>query len=464
VAFSLAAALVVGTAMAINTFVGLSLLVAACYVPLVLINLPLGIALWIPLVFLDEVSLPLPVGATAGSLIVVAWLGTLRAREMSARPFIQAHRRLLALLGVLLVWLTLTAAWAKDLDLFGSEILHWYIAALLFLIVTTTISSARHVRLVALAFVVGAVLSVVFGLADGGTEPLGVNAPPAEGRLYGASGDPNYSAAGFLSGIILAAGLLGGTRRPELRFLLAAAMVALAAGLAATQSRGALVGAAAATLAALALYKGRRGRVLVVAGTALSIAALIFTVSPTGWERVTSVQDAEPRSELWLVAWRMAKDHPLTGVGLDNFTAEASGYVQEPGLLHYVDLIADRPHVVHNSLLQLLADTGLVGLMLYACFAFVCLRAALLAAKCFDAQDQAPLAGLSRATAVATIAMISVSLFLSNAPDRRTWLLLALGPTLLSLAIGARWRTADLRSAAEPRGTRGGGRLTDLEP
>jgi O-antigen ligase len=434
---SLLAAVLVGTALAINLVAGISLLVALCYAPLVLVNLPLGIALWVPLAFLKELSLPLPVGAAAGILIVIAWLGTIRSRERPALPFSRGDRRRLALLGLLLVWLTLTALWATDLGLFGSEISAWYIDALIFLIVTTTISTARDVRLLAGAFVAGAVLSVGFGLI--GPEPP---VATAVGRLYGGSGDPNYSAAGFLAGIILAAGLFSGTRRPELRFLLTAAMIALAAGLAATQSRGAFVGAAAATLAALALYKGRRRYVLAVVATALSAAALIFSFSPGGWERVRSVEDDEPRSELWLVAWRVAQEYPLTGVGLNNFTAEAGDYVREPGELRYVELIADQQAVVHNSVLQLLADTGLIGLALYACLVVACLRAALQAARRFDADGQDALAGLARSAAVAIIAMLSVSLFLSNVSDQRTWLLLALGPTLLAIAAGPAWRRA----------------------
>ncbi len=434
-AISLLAAVLVGTAMAVNQLAGLSLLVALCYVPLVLINLPVAIALWVPFVFLDELPAPLPIGAAAGSLIVVAWLGTVRERASWVRHFVATNRRLLALLGLLLVWIALSAIWADDLELFGSGIGRWSVAALLFVIVTTTISSARHARLLAGAFVVGAVLSVAIGLAE---TPSLTEATDRRGRLYGGSGDPNYSAAGYLAGIIMAGGLLGGTRRPELRFLLMAAMVVLAAGLAATESRGALIGAGAATVAALVLYKGRRAQVLAVVGTAFSIAALIFSVSPSAWERVTSVENDEPRSELWLVAWRMAEDHPLTGVGLDNFTAEASGYVQQPGSLEWVELIAEKPLVVHNSFLQLLVDTGPLGLILYVSLVVACLRAALIAAKRFEAQDLDALAGFSRATAVAIIAMVSVSVFLSNAEDRRTWLLLALAPALLAIATRAR--------------------------
>jgi putative inorganic carbon (HCO3(-)) transporter len=436
VAASLLAALLAGTAMAVNPLVGGSLVVALWFVPLVLLNLPLGIALWVPSAFLIELQLPLPAVAMAGILIVLAWLGTLRAREIAARPSIGVNRRLFTLLGVLLAWVTLTAAWAKDLGPFGPQILRWGIAALLFVILTTTIKSGRDARLLAGAFVVGAVLSIVFGLFYG--TPSDPSVPVQTGRLYGGSGDPNYSAAGYLAGIIMAAGLLGGARRPERRLLLVAAMVVLAAGLAATQSRGGLLGAVAAAVAALALYRGRRGQVIAVVVTALSVAALIFAFSPAGWERVVRFQGEDPRREQWLVAGRIALDHPVAGVGLNNFGVEARKYVGEPGALQHVELIAEKQVVVHNVVLQLLADTGLIGATLYVWFILACLRATLLAAKRFDAQDREDLAGLARATAVAIIAMISASMFLSNVTDERTWLLLALGPTLLSVATNPR--------------------------
>jgi O-antigen ligase len=124
--------------------------------------------------------------------------------------------------------------------------------------------------------------------------------------------------------------------------------------------------------------------------------------------------------------------------------------VQQPGALRYVDLIADRPLLAHNSYLEVLADTGVVGLLLYACFALACLRAALLAARRFDRDDRDWLAGLSRATAVAIIAMLSASAFLSNVTDERTWLLLALGPTLLAIATGSRWRAVGVTPSPAP--------------
>jgi O-antigen ligase len=174
--------------------------------------------------------------------------------------------------------------------------------------------------------------------------------------------------------------------------------------------------------------------VLLLVGTALSVAALVFSASPGGWHRISQVESDQPRSELWLVAWRMSQDHPLIGVGLNNFSGEAGNYVRRPGTLRNVELIADRPLLAHNSFLEVQADTGLIGLVMYVGFSLSCLGAALAAARRFEARAERSLAELSRATAVAIIAMLSASVFLSIATDERTWLLLALGPTLLGIA------------------------------
>ena len=88
----------------------------------------------------------------------------------------------------------------------------------------------------------------------------------------------------------------------------------------------------------------------------------------------------------------------------------------------------------------------MIGLVLYATFALSCLAAAVRAGRRFEDDGRTEAAGFARATAVAIVAMLSVSLFLSNVTDERTWLLLALGPTLLAIATGQGWR----RSTSTP--------------
>ena len=80
---------------------------AILYTPLVLINLPAGLAVWIALVFIEHLPV-LDVGPTAASLLVLAgWAGTIGSRRSLAQPFAKSARFLPAAVGLLLAWLSL---------------------------------------------------------------------------------------------------------------------------------------------------------------------------------------------------------------------------------------------------------------------------------------------------------------------------------------------------------------------
>jgi hypothetical protein len=57
------------------------------------------------------------------------------------------------------------------------------------------------------------------------------------------------------------------------------------------------------------------------------------------------------------------------------------------------------------------------------------------AAGRFERSGELRLATESRAVLVAIIAALAASIFLSNGFDRRTWILLALAPVLLGIAV-----------------------------
>lgn len=428
----------VGAMMAAGLSLGIGLLMAFCYAPLVMLNLPVGLALWVALVFIEHHPAVSVGPNAAGILIGLAWVGTLGARRGTALPLLRRHRKLVGAILLLLVWLTLSLVWADRPGLAFGDVWVWYVAALVFLVIATTIEGPRHVRLIVAAFILGAVMSVAIGIAGGALQSSGTaidSATATEGRLQGGGGDPNYLAAGLVPAIVLAAGLAAGTRNLIARWAIAVTMGLLGLGLAATQSRGGILAAVAVVIAAFVVFRRRRAQVLGLVAAAAAVAGLWFASTPGAWERVTSFDGGgNGRTELWEVGWRMYGDHPATGVGLNNFRHEAPRYVRKPGNLEFVELIAERPRVVHNAYLQLLVETGVIGVLLFAAIGLGCLQAALLAARRFDASGDDELATLARSAFVALVGMLAASFFLSNGPDKRLWALFALGPALLGLA------------------------------
>lgn len=422
--------LVVGAALVAQPAIGAALLLAPAYAALVIVNLSLGLALWVPFTFLGGISALNATGKAAGLLVAAAWLGSLQSLPQTATAALHRHRVLLMTLAATIAWLTFSLAWSEDPGRGLEDLWHWYVIALLFVVVLTTVTTTRALKLIVASFVAGAAISVAIGVFDGSL----VSSLHGEARFAGAAGDPNVLAAAILPATVLAAALLRDTRSSALRGLLLGAIVLLMAGLVATESRGGAIAAVAAIVAAFVLFRGRRREVAAVAALALGVAALTFVTSPGTWERVTSYKNDNGRADLRTVAWRMGMDEPVTGVGLNNFTVRSPDYVREPGALTYVGLIVDDPHLVHNTYLQLFAENGVVGLALFLGVVGGCLRAAKLAADRFGDRGEGALETLARAVMVGTISVLAADFSLSAATDQRLWLLLALGPALLTVA------------------------------
>jgi O-antigen ligase len=136
--------------------------------------------------------------------------------------------------------------------------------------------------------------------------------------------------------------------------------LAVFAGLLLSQTRGAWLAFGAGALAVAALSRVDRR----TAAAGLSAALVIGLVSKLlhlGLEhRALSIFDTHNESnairfELWKLALRMFKDHPLTGVGVGNFRTMFLTY--HPGLIG-----GDTWGSAHNCYLHQLAERGLLGL------------------------------------------------------------------------------------------------------
>jgi O-antigen ligase len=441
VMLGLFAAAMVGLVLAIEVKFGVALLFGLVYAGIALVNLPLGVALWVPLIFLEGIPAFNLAGKAAGAIIAVAWLGSLYGRRDVVRATIARHRRLLFLLMALLVWISLSLVWADDLALAAKDLWRWYVLLMIFVIVITTVTEERTLRWVLFAFIAGAVMSVVIGAADGSFTGTADGAA----RLEGGTGDPNYLAASIVAVSIVAVSMLALGIGLTARWAIAAALAILMIGLVMSGSRGGFLAAGGAVIAAFFVFKYRRAYVLAATAVLVGIGALAFLNVPGAWERVTDFNDDNGRSSLWTAGARMWEDQPVSGVGLNNFVVHSADYVREPGALENTELVVERPHVPHNTYLQVLAETGVIGLSLFILFCAGCIRAAILGARELESKGEWGLGTLTRGIIVATASVLAASMFLSAATDKRLWLLLALGPVMLGLAR----RTAAVQTAQQ---------------
>lgn len=209
------------------------------------------------------------------------------------------------------------------------------------------------------AWVLGGALIALVGL---GQWVLGENLISAEGvgRVRGFYGSPNNLALylGRMLPLAVAIGAWGQDRRRRWGYGVAALLMAGALFL--TYSRGAWIVGVPASLLFLAGLRGRR-TLLTVVGVLVVLAIVVLLVVGPG--RLTSLLDTDAgttffRIQLWRSSLNMLRDHPLFGVGLDNFLyAYRSTYVQPTAWAEF-----DLSHP-HNLVLDFWLRLGIMGLV-----------------------------------------------------------------------------------------------------
>jgi O-antigen ligase len=446
---ALGLAVVCATALVLSIQIGIALLLALLFVPLALLRLPLALSTWVFLLFFARISTLGGVTNRILLFVAICWIGLLLGRRASLRETFAGSQAVVALALVFISWLLFSLLWAPVAGAAERPIKELLYSSLGFLLVFGAVKTRRDLRWLTIAFVAGAALTVAWGATKGG---LGLSAGAAgseindlEGRFQAGAGDPNYLAAVLVPAAVLAGGL---TFRRGLarRTLLALATLTIAVGIAATQSRGGLIAASGCALVALAIWKGRRGTVAIVILLVLAGVGVYFLNDPSALQRVQESNHGSGRLDIWTVAWRVVQDHPIFGVGLAQFPQVSPHYVLAPGLLEYANLIIEKHIVVHNLYLQLWAEDGIVGLLLFLALVVASLRRGWRAVRQFEALGDRELATAARTVLIALIGMLIASFFLSNLEAGQLWVLLALGPVLARLATQQARAVAPLHS------------------
>jgi O-antigen ligase len=332
--------------------------------------------------------------------------------------------------GLLLVWTLVSVGWAEDPSVARETVMRYALNLSLLPIVYAAVRRREHVAAVLGVYVGGAVLMALYGVATRSSED-------GYARISGVAGTANELASLLVTALLIAVGLMLAQRRaPVLRALCLGAAAVCLAGLFLTLSRAGLVALGGALVAAV-FVGGRRRLGAGLLALAIGLTALgyfSFAASEQARERVTTLGSGTGRTDIWTVAWRMVDDDPVRGVGAGNFQTASIHYLLRPGAILRDEFIVDKPQVAHNAYLQVLAELGVPGLVLFAGLLVAGVVAAWRAASLFARRGDPFLETCSRALVLALIALLVADIFASDHLNKGLWLLLGLGPAMLAIA------------------------------
>lgn len=435
----LALAAVLGLVAGVDPRLAIAGALACGFVLIVFVDLALGVALFGFLSFLELLGLGsvVSVGKAAGLLLALSWLALIATQPDRKRDFVAEHPYVSTVLALFIGWAAFSVLWATSAGATAGAIGRYGLNVLLFLIVFTAIRTKREATLVLCGIILGGATAALYGIA---TQD---NSVEFAGRLNVTGLDPNELGSLLVAGLALSIGVAANLKGHfEARAAILGAGFLCLLGLFFTVSRGALLALSIALLAGI-VFGGRwRLRIMAVSGLiALATVYYFAALAPEqARDRITSSTQGEARVEegrttIWDVGWRMVEANFVKGVGAGNFRENAPRYLIAPGSVTRSDqILLETPQVAHNTYLEVLAELGIIGLTMFGFLLVFCVAAAIKAARTFRARGDPGGDAMARALAVAMIGTLAADFFISQEFNKQLWLLLACGPTLLSVA------------------------------
>jgi O-antigen ligase len=430
-------AVTVGVLSGVQTRTGLLVAIGACFVALVFADLVVGFAAMVMFAYLEAVAVlgGVSLAKVAGALIVLAWLAVASTGGARARNFFVQRPGLTYLLLAFIGWNTISVAWSESSPEALSSVMRYTLNAILLPVAFTAIRDPRHMVRILAVIVFGATIAAVSAI---------ISPPAAEsavsGRATGTVGDPNELAAALVVGLAVASAFVVNRHiAGPLRGLSLISAGLCLLGILLSLSRGGLLGLAGALVVAIVMGGRWRGRVLAVCAV-LAVSAVgyfVFIAGLPAKERVLNVSGGGTgRLDLWTVGLRMVGAHPLRGVGSGQFASSSVHYLLRPGAIERGDLILSTPKVAHNTYLNVIAELGFVGGVLFGAILLFCTTCAVLAVRQFRRDGNERLEILARGLVVGIGGYFVTLMFISENYAKLLWILLALGPVLLAVARG----------------------------
>lgn len=391
-----------------------------------------------------------PVKLLGGALIGIAALSmVLQARRRLARPAAGepiadaadgapgwVRHPLLVAFGVAFVSFTYaSAAWATDLSQVKSLSVRLTTELLVLLSIPVLVRSGHHLRVMSWTILVGAALSTLVGKAMG-AEILG--------RAMGTFTDPNEFAAALVPAIVLGLTVCESSRSAFARWSARVLSAWCAFGVLDSGSRGGMLALVVAFFVVLITARGReRVRLTGVLCVVVSVGLAWLVLTPAGGAIMARITDSDSsgRTDLWHVAIRQWQANPVHGVGVGNYPIVSRNYLDAS--VQRTDLFIRDARVVHSTPLEMLAELGTVGFVLYYGLVLSCIWVAMRALRAARRlEEDQTLVALGRGIVGALLAIQATTVFLSGQYQELAWILMG-----AAVAYGAIVRHAAMQPA-----------------
>lgn len=368
--------------------------------------------------------------------LYIAWLIKLATRAGSFLPVRPDCNQvtLPAALFLLICMASLFVAPDTTLGIFGVfSVLERF---LLYLYIVKVVTSREDAVFMVRLLLIGLVVQSVVMLAQAGglmgdIDYYGIKARTefaGDSRISGTIGSPNPAAAYLAMSMAVAFSvLLSGLRWPD-KCLAIVGLTTAILPMIFTLSRGGWV-SLLVSFAILVALGGRRVPRKTVGAVAFVFVFLAIPFRSAIEQRLYgddngSIASRMPLNELASV---MIQDHPLLGVGANNFSV-----AMQPYLAH--SFSGDFLYAVHNAYLLICAETGVVGLIAFLWFLIAIVHKGLRSRKLRDPSTTLPALGCAAAV-VGFMVQMNFDPFRSAAPGLLLWLLAGLVTVLSHLPL-----------------------------
>ena len=354
-----------------------------------------------------------------GILAGLAVLGTMIIRGRFRRP-----PNSVLWWSLLVLWATVSAAWAMDPDIALKRLPTIFSLFLLFLICACTRFQERELKVVALLSIAGGCAAAIYTCflapgAGGGVAALRNSLAWGDRQA-----DPNGFAESLMVPLALALGGFALLRNRHARAMMLVAFGLISYAVLLTMSRGALVALLVMTIVYMRHMPGKLSRRLLIPASIFGVAVLAMSNAIFARLALAVQTGGAGRLDIWIAGFQAIKEHGLIGAGLDNFPlaySEVAGYASQ---------FQGIARAAHNIFLNTWVELGLPGLLLFVIAMGYQLRVSKRALRARIDQFSAPIL-ISHA---ACWSVLTAGLFLDIVWRKTFWL----SWTLLMLAVQMR--------------------------